>query len=116
MRLWAAGNSRFTFFLLTLIIFLITSTTTFFFKDSFGGTKENSTLRIKEATGSPRLVDEKDEGTCTITKNGVVQIIPESSVEIEENSSEDLDLKVVCESASGSSNVKTDINIETDTD
>jgi hypothetical protein len=54
-------------------------------------------------------------GTCKVTKNGVTEIIPASQVNIDEESTEDLNIIVECESKSSSSNqtsVKNEVNIK----
>jgi hypothetical protein len=113
--------------LITLLIFTFASLGTFIFKGNFDkgpSPQPESEQRLDEsrvATSTPKLVDEKveedrseqptaQEGTCTVTKNGVTTVVPESSVEINEKY-----LRVECNSQ-GSSSVKTDINIETNTD
>ncbi|HEY4695109.1 MAG TPA: hypothetical protein VIH52_04085, partial [Candidatus Nanoarchaeia archaeon] len=48
-------------------------------------------------------------GTCTVTKNGVTEVVPADQVTIDEKSSGDINIKVDCENSSSSSSNKTSI-------
>ncbi len=54
-------------------------------------------------------------GTCTVTKNGVTTTVPAGSVNVNEKSSGDINVKVNCNTTSNSSSqtsVKNDVNIK----
>jgi len=43
-------------------------------------------------------------GTCSVTRNGVTEIVPADKVNVNENGSGDLNVKVVCDNSSSSTN------------
>nr|QBM01647.1 hypothetical protein [uncultured archaeon] len=53
-------------------------------------------------------------GTCTVTKNGVTEVVPADQVTIDEKSSGDINIKVDCENSSSSSSNKTSIENKID--
>ncbi len=79
------------------------------------GSSGNNSVNVN-VDNSTNVNGEDSQGTCTVTKNGKTQTVPAGSVNINEKSGGDINVKVDCNTSSNSSNntsVNNNINIET---
>lgn len=80
------------------------------------GSASNS---VNVNVGDSQTVNGKDSsGTCTVTKNGKTEVVPADSVNVNEKSSGDINVKVDCNNSTNTSNqssVKNNVNVKVNT-
>ena len=91
-------------------------------QDSPQESKPDNSVKVNIDNSVKGTIDDNTNqpGTCKVTRNGVTEIVPADKVDVNENGSGDINVKVECDNSSTTTNgnslnktsIKNDINVK----